>query len=177
MRKGHPSPYRGEAAFNYKHGLEGTRFCNIYRDMRNRCVNKKYSEYHLYGGRGIQCLWTDLLSFKRDMYESYLQHVNEHGERNTSIDRINNDGNYCKENCRWATPAIQGANKRSNRLLTLNGETLTMTTWAKKYGIDVRRVHKRLLKGWTVEDAITKPITSASESGKRAARARWGKNA
>lgn len=155
-----------------KHGLEGTRFCNIYRNVRDRCQNQNNIGYKFYGGRGIKNMWLNLSSFKDDMYLSYLSHVEEHGEKKTTIERINVNGDYSKQNCRWATPKEQGSNKRNNRLLTLNGETLTMSAWARKVGLDVRRLHKRLKEGWSLEKALL-PIMGSSERGRLAANARW----
>lgn len=159
MRKGEPSPFRGERAFNFKHGLEGTRFCNIFRRIKDRCENPNYVEFHLYGGRGIKCEWPDLLAFKNEMYSSYLAHVEEFGEANTSIDRFPNvNGNYSKDNCRWATPKQQARNKRNNRFLEFKGQRKTMVEWAEEAGLTIKQVHKRLRLGWDVERTLTTKI-------------------
>jgi hypothetical protein len=102
---------------NKVHGDTKTRFHNIWCGMRNRCENKHNWEYPHYGAKGIIVCkrWSDYLKFKTDMHKSYLKHCKEFGEKDTTIDRINTKGNYCKKNCRWATQKVQQNNRSNNR--------------------------------------------------------------
>ncbi len=140
-----------------KHGLSGTRFYNIWDIMKKRCRDKNRECYKYYGGKGIIVCeeWkTCMSSFKNDMYESYLEHVKEHGEMNTTIDRINNNGNYCKENCRWATRKEQNNNFGMNKFLTYKEETLNITQWADKLGFSRTTLYNRLQQGWSTKRTL-----------------------
>ena len=96
----------------FKHGNCYDRFYDIYTSMKYRCENKNNSAYKYYGGLGIKCLWTSYLDFKNDMYDSYLIHVNNFGEKDTTLDRINVYSDYSKDNCRWATRKEQIVNRK-----------------------------------------------------------------
>ncbi len=123
----------------------------VFRNMHSRCYNPTTESYALYGARGIKVC---------DRWGSFQHFLDDMGPRPSprhSIDRINNDGDYEPGNCRWATNKEQANNTRHNRLLTLDGCTMSMQQWADKIGINRRRIAKRLAKGWTVEDALRRP--------------------
>lgn len=144
---------------NTTHGLTGTPFHNVYYNLRDRCTNQKNRKYPAYGGRGIKCLWESFDAFREDMYESYLQHRTDHpGNRDTQIDRINNDEDYCKENCRWVTCLENTHNTRRNVVLTYEGETKILRDWARETGIKSSTLAKRIRDGWTVDKALTAKV-------------------
>ena len=96
-----------------KHGMEKTRFYRIWVELRRRCYDYNRPSYKYYGGKGITFCdaWSDFNNFKNDMYESYLNHIYQYGEKNTSVDRKENDKGYCKGNCKWSTPKEQITNR------------------------------------------------------------------
>ena len=129
---------------NKTHGESKTKFYTIYRGIRNRCTLPSDKSYMEYGGRGIKCLWNTYEEFKTDMYDSYIEHCEKYGQKNTSIDRIDVNGNYCKENCRWATKVVQANNTRKNVFYTYNSETHTIREWERLYNINKGTLWNRL---------------------------------
>lgn len=75
-----------------------------------------------------------------------------------SLDRIDSDGGYCPENCRWATKAVQATNTRTNVFLTLGEETLCIAEWSRKLGLSSAAICYRLRRGWSDEDVLSKPL-------------------
>lgn len=123
--------------------------------MLNRCYNKNSDDYHNYGGRGISVCkrWkANFQNFKDDM-----------GDPPTSkhtLERKNVDGNYTPSNVCWALPIDQANNRRNNRIVSYNGETLTLTQAVEKYGngLSLQCVHYRLKHGMTLEEALERPV-------------------
>jgi len=151
---------RKDFPLNYKHGLKGTKFYKKWESMKERCNNPNCKNYPNYGGRGIKVSneWLDFNNFKKDMYDDYLKHVEIHGERNTTIERENNNLGYSKENCSWKTMKEQANNRRTNHLITYKRKTLTIAQWEKETGIKQSVICKRLKMGWTIKNALTIPL-------------------
>lgn len=140
---------------NTTHGLSDSRIYQIYADMKDRCYNSNSSCYKEYGGRGIEVCNKWLNSFE-NFYDWSM--ANGYKESLT-IDRINVNGNYSPDNCRWSEQVEQQNNKRNNHLITYNGETKTLSEWAKELGIDRVTLSARINSyGWSVEKALTTPI-------------------
>jgi hypothetical protein len=125
----------------------------IWQRMKTRCFNPTALDYSRYGGRGITVCDRWMESFENFLADMGLRPSSEH-----SIDRINNEGNYEPLNCRWATVIEQSNNKRSNRILVLNGEHLNMTQWSQRLDIKVSTIKTRLGLGWSDERTLTEPI-------------------
>lgn len=135
------------------------RLYKVWASMIQRCENKRCERYGDYGERGIRVCdeWRkNYYSFENwALSKGYIESA-KRGQ--CTIDRIDNNKGYCPENCRWVTNKIQCNNRRNNRLLTLNGETHTLTEWADIKGIPGQVVRDRLFKlGWTVEKALNTP--------------------
>lgn len=88
------------------------KFYDVYLWMIRRCTNPQHTSYKNYWARWIRVLRNSFEEFRADMYESYVKHIKEYWKAQTSLDRIDNDWDYCKENCRWATWKEQELNKR-----------------------------------------------------------------
>lgn len=145
----------GDNKVNYKHGGKGTRLYSIWCGMKNRCYNKNDSHYPRWGGRGIQMCSEWLLDFSN--FQAWALH-NGYTEELT-IDRIDNNGNYCPDNCRWVTISEQNNNQRTNRLITYNGKTQNLKQWSVELGINYGTLLSRLdASKWCIEKAFTTPV-------------------
>lgn len=134
---------------NFVHGHTHTRLYRIWSLMKDRCNNINTHAYVNYGGRGIT-VCDEWLSFE----PFYEWAMNNGYTQDLSIDRINNNGNYEPSNCRWATVLEQATNKRTNRIISFNGVSRTMSEWARSLGLDYKKLHYRLKNGWTIAQAF-----------------------
>jgi hypothetical protein len=150
---------------NFKHGLsaKNKRLYNIWKKMLGRCYNRRDSSYPGYGGRlnmpiTVCEAWHDITNF----FEWALSN----GYQDTlSIDRMNNNGNYCPENCRWVDCTVQANNRRTNHSITINGETLTIAGWEKKFGYKAHFIQNRIKSGWSEYDAVMIPSKRGKKTG------------
>lgn len=133
-------------------------FYGLFNGARKRITDTTNKDHHRYGGRGLTFEWPDYIAFKKDMYKSYLKHCEKYGKNNTSLERIDNDKGYSKENCRWATLQEQAKNRRTSKYITYKGKTMIVADWAKKLGVSRQTVGYRLRNGWDFESIISVPL-------------------
>ena len=147
---GHIEPTQTPKGFALEHQVE----YRCYTSIKTRCYNKNCPPYHNYGGRGIKMCdrWLG-----PDGFVNFLADMGERPRDDYSLDRIDNDGDYSPENCRWTDKRTQGNNRRTNKLLSYAGETHTEAEWAKKIGVNRGTLHERLRRGIPLERALTMP--------------------
>lgn len=140
-------------ARNTTHGQRNTRLYRIWHGMKSRCYFSKNPNFADYGARGIIVCdeWLNNFQAFHDwaMANGYQDHL--------SIDRIDNNGNYCPENCRWATRTEQENNKRNNTPIEIDGRTMNITQWAKVSGVKQQTISYRYKKGIRGADLIKPP--------------------
>lgn len=125
----------------------------VWCGMRRRCDNPKNISYKNYGGRGISVCdeWGDYKEFhKWAMRNGYKEGL--------MIERIDNNGNYCPENCSWETREVQNLNKRNIRYIEYDGELVRIHDLSKERGIDSKAVLNRLRHGWEIDKALSEPV-------------------
>lgn len=141
---------------NIKNGLEnrkhGLRYHPLYLRWNNiiqRCKNPKCHAYKNYGGRGIKVCerWQDVGNFIKDMYPTYVE--------GSHIDRIDNNGDYNQENCRWISIKVNNNNKRNNRIIEYKGISKTLPEWSEYLDISYYALYFRLMRGWSLDKAFT----------------------
>lgn len=156
LRSGHTRSC-GCLKIDGKHGSCAAPEYHIWVGIRTRCLTASNKAYKHYGGRGIKICerWGEFNNFFADM-----------GQRPSpkhSVERVDNNGDYCPENCVWAVQKAQARNKRTNRYITFNGETLCLKDWSLKLKIPHSTLSKRLAK-WSLEKAFTQPIAKNLKS-------------
>jgi hypothetical protein len=136
------------------HGQKHTKSYASWCGMRERCLNQNCKAFPNYGGRGItiSAEWGKFSSFYRDMGDP---------PDGYTLERIDNNKGYSAENCRWATRTEQSRNRRSLVQVTMNNETHPLSVWVEKIGaVSYATAHRRIVMGWTIEDAIKTPLVT-----------------
>ena len=141
--------------FSHREKLYG-----VWKCMHQRCTDRNISRADSYVNKGIRVCeeWRDYVTFREWALSSGYQ-------EGLSIDRIDNDGNYCPENCRWATRKEQMNNTSKNRKVTHNGETKTLSEWAETSEIPYSVFRSRIRYGWPIEKALTTPVRGRDSYG------------
>lgn len=131
------------------HGEAKSKLYQKWSSMHNRCYNPNARNYHLYGKRGIRVCdeWHEFWPFREWAYENgYSDHL--------SIDRIDVNGNYCPENCRWISLKEQQSNKRTNTFIEYGGQIKTAAQWGRELGVGKDTITWRFRAGWTPEQCL-----------------------
>lgn len=132
------------------HGKRKTRLYTIWSNIKTRCLNKNDPHYERWGARGIS-----ICDEWRENFQAFYDWAMSHGySDDLSIDRIDNDGNYCPENCRWVTVKENNQNKRNCILITYDGITMSAAAWSAKLGLGKDTIRQRYHKGWTPEECL-----------------------
>jgi hypothetical protein len=146
------------------HNQRHTVLYSVWRGLRQRCNNPKHASYHNYGGRGITVCEEWDKSFQAFYDWSYANGYSTENQKNEklklTIDRIDNNGNYEPSNCRWVDRKTQTRNMRTTRFITFNGQNKSVSEWCEIYGIKLQTFNTRIRNGWSIEEALTKPIGS-----------------
>lgn len=131
------------------HGYTKSNTYRCWQHMKDRCLNPENVDYFNYGARGIKICdrWLKFENFLQDMGER---------PKGLSIDRIDNDGDYCFNNCRWANNSQQASNRRSNHWIEYNGERLILKDWASRFNLEPSLIRYRLKAGWSLDRVFAK---------------------
>lgn len=147
----------------HAHAITGSKsniYC-VWQQMTQRCINHNHQYYHNYGGRGIK------ICQRWRKFKNFIEDMGEPPTKKHSIDRIDNDGNYCKSNCRWATKKQQNRNSRRNHLVTYKNKTQCISAWAEETGISATVIRWRLKYNWSTPKTLTTPVRNNRRSNNR----------
>ena len=151
---------------NYKHGLAHSRIDVVYKSMKDRCENPKNKSYKNYGARGIT-ICDEWVSDKKAFFEwAYAHGYDDKAPRGkTTLDRIDVNGNYSPQNCRFISVKEQNNNRNSNIYITYKGERHTLSEWGNIKGISPGTIWNRLnILGWNIEKALnTKAVVGRNQ--------------
>lgn len=131
------------------------RLYRVWGNIKTRCYNPNVECYRLYGGKGVRMCeeWKQFKSFYLWAIANGYDETAEYSK--CTIDRIDSNGDYSPENCRWVGVDVQNRNNSANRILTYNGKTQHITDWSRELGIPLSTISVRLSRGWSVEDALS----------------------
>lgn len=147
------------------HGLSNKRIYITWRNMMLRCHNPSHKSHEGYGSRGIRVC--DDWKVSVESFCAYVSQLPHYGEKDRTLDRINNNGNYEPGNVRWATATEQNRNKRTCKVIEFNGKSQNVSEWASELNMIDITLGARLRKGWSVERALTTPVRKgAAANGK-----------
>lgn len=135
--------------------MSNTRLYNILAGTKSRCYNQNYEAHKNYGTRGIKVCD----QWKSDFQAFYEWAMNNGYSDDLTLDRIDNNGDYEPNNCRWVTIDIQADNRRNSHRITYKGKTQTLKQWSNQIGLDYKRLYDRLYKlKWDVDKSFTTPV-------------------
>lgn len=139
--------------FRIKHGGSRSPEYHIWIDMKQRCLNPNEPNYKHYGARGVKVCqrW-------QNKFENFLEDMGRRPGPKMQIDRIDVNGDYCPENCRWVTSKENTRNQTNNRFFTINGERKCLAEWCEIYNKTYCCVEARLSRGWDIVRALSTPI-------------------
>lgn len=137
--------------YHYVHGGKDTPEYEIWCAVKKRCLNPNDTAYRYYGGRGIT-----ICDRWKNSFASFIEDMGKRPSKEHSIDRIDDNKGYEPGNCRWATRIEQMNNVRTNHRIDVYGESLTIEQAARKYGLNSRTLYYRVIKGWDLEEAVSR---------------------
>jgi len=150
--KGKPKKIKITHKINELHGMSSWPEHKVWRNMKGRCYNRNDQAFADYGGRGIE-----VCESWRNSFTNFITDMGRRPSSDYSIDRIDNDKNYEKGNCKWSTHSQQAGNRRKKRILTFDGKSLTLAQLARIAGIKYNKLLQRLNENWPSKPAAIVP--------------------
>lgn len=135
-----------------KHGMHKSSEYTIWGQMKDRCYRAGTSKYGRYGGRGIR-----VCDAWRESFAAFYRDMGPRPSKDYTLDRIDNDGDYGPDNCRWTTADVQYRNRRQTKWIEFNDERLCQKDWCRRYDLDEATFTARLKRGWSLDRALTTP--------------------
>ena len=156
LRNGHKQScgcLKDENWLGTTHGMHGTPEHTVWEGIKRRCLMPNEPGFEHYGGRGIKMD----VRWQND-FAAFLTDVGHRPSSQHTIERLDVNGHYERDNVSWATMQVQARNKRNNRHITIGGRTMILVEWCEAYGISPKNVVARERIGWCIERAITTPV-------------------